>query len=348
MKASVEKQLREAAARINFTDPSFSFKTLRATAERISELTEANVESSYGFLLRGAVNEFANEAYRDHETIYTNFVAMQESKRLTEVYGGLYRSSLPQQVDAGEEFQESNFKGFERELRNHKFGRVEKFERELFDDDMTGQVRRRASDMGEGYRTFEEIYVLNRLFGLARTDEGVDVPASTYNSGSPFTTTIGNRPTSYVRLSQTAVEAAHVAIRKITDPVGRKFVVVPKVLVTSPDDELEAIRILGSPNMANANTDASTEPHTAMRVNPLRGKYTPFSSPFVKQYAWGLGDPRKGMVFQRRDPIEITQENPSSGDSFKKEVYAFRIRSRWESDWIEPRFFYVGNDGSQS
>jgi hypothetical protein len=202
MKPSQERALREVAAQIDYLDPNFSFHRLRAVAEQTAELIEANVESSYGYLLRGAVQEFATESYQDHPVIYPNLVTPIGSTKLTEVYGGLYRSALPSETDAGEEFQETNFKGFERELRNKKFGRIERFERELFDDDQTGQVRQRAGMMGEGYRTFEEIYVLNRIFNTARTEEGVDVPASTYGSGTVFSTTIGNRPSSFARFSQ--------------------------------------------------------------------------------------------------------------------------------------------------
>lgn len=345
MKPSQEKALKEVASQIDYLDPSFSFRALYQAAEKVSELTEANVESSYGFLLRGAVQEFANDVYQDHPVIHPDLVAYVDSSKRTEVYGGLYRSSLPEETEAGEEFKESNFKGFEREIRNRKFGRVEKFERELFDDDQTGQVRRRAGAMGEGYRTFEEIYVLNRLFGLARSEEGVEVPASTYGSGTVFSTAIGNRPSTFVRLSQAQIELAHVAIRNIKDPMGRKFVVVPRILICSTIDELEAKRILGSPQMANFSSDATAGP-MAMRINPLFGQYTPMSSPFVVDKAWALGDPKKGFVFQRRDPIEITQENPASGGSWRQEVYAYKIRSRWEADWVEPRFLYLGNDGS--
>jgi hypothetical protein len=344
MKPSQERALREAAANIDFLSPAFSFHQLRQVAVEAAELVEANVESSYAFLLRGAVQEFANDAYQDHPVIYPNLVTTVDSSKLTEIYGGLYRSNLPSEVDAGEEFQESNFKGFERELRNKKFGRVERFERELFDDDQTGQVRRRAGSMGEGYRTFEEIYVLSRLFNKARTEEGVEVSASNYNNGTVFdNATIGNRPSSYTRVSQGAIEAAHVAIRNIKDPTGRKFIVTPRVIVSSAFDELEIARILGSPLMANDTTSAGS---TALRVNPLQGKYTPYSSPFVPDYAWGIGDPKRGFVKQNRDAVEITQENPGSGDSFKKEIFAFRIRARWEADWVEPRFFFLGNDGS--
>lgn len=343
MKPSQERALREAASSIDFLSPTFSFRALERVAHEVAELVEANVESSYGFLLRGAIQEFSNDAYTDHPVIYPNLVTPVDSRKLTELYGGLYRSTLPSETDAGEEFQESNFKGFEREIRNKKFGRIEKFERELFDDDQTGQVRRRAGEMGEGYRTFEEIYILSRLFGVTRTEEGVDVPASTYNGGTPFTTTIGNKPNAYVRLTQGNLELAHVAMRGMLDPVGRKFVVTPRVLITSAVDELEAQRILGSPLMANA-----TSGELGLRINPLQGKYTPYSSVFVPTYAWAVGDPKKGFVLQRRDPIEVTQENPGSGDSFKKEVYAFRIRSRWEADWVESRFLYLGNDGTVS
>ena len=59
-----------------------------------------------------------------------------------------------------------------------------------------------------------------------------------------------------------------------------------------------------------------------------------------------LGDTKKGFVFQRRDPLEIVQESPNTGMGFEQEIYAFRGRERFEADWIEPRFAYLGNDGS--
>lgn len=351
MRPSVEKQLKEVAADIDYLSPEFSFRALRETAEHVSELVEANAAATFGYLMRGAIQEFANDIYKDVAVIYPAFVTEIGSRRRSEVYGGLHRTALPKHVDAGEKFQDTSFKGFERELVNQKFGHIETFERELFDDDQTGQVRSRAANIGEGFRIFEEIYVLKRLFGAAATEEGVEVAASSYDSGNVFTVAIGNRPGSYARLSQTTLEAAHVAMRKMVDPLGRKFLVVPNVLLVSVDDEMEAIRILNSPNMANVVTSGTvqgTNTATAQRVNPLMGKYTPYASPFIRQYAWMVGDMKRGFVFQRRDPMEVTQENPASGQSFQQEVYAFRARSRFEADWVEPRFAYLGNDGTAS
>jgi hypothetical protein len=298
--------LREAAKRIDFESPSLSFRRIREAANRLADLHEANSESTFAWLLRSAVQEFSNRVYTDMPVIYPNFVTEVTSRRRSEVYGGLYRPNLPNQVDAGEKFRDTSFKGFERELVNYK-----------------------------------EIFVISRLFGLERTEEGVDVPASTYNGGTVFSTTIGNRPTSFARLSDTTLEAAHVAARSITDPLGRKFLHTPKVLIVSPIDEFAAFRLINSPAMPT--TSAGT--FSAM-VNPLQGRYTVFSSPFVPSKAWLVGDPKRGFVFQRRDPLEIIQENPASGQSFIQEVYAFRGRERFNADWIEPRFAYLGNDGS--
>jgi hypothetical protein len=336
-------------SRIDFKADNFSFRNLREAAYRYSDhingdtpFREANAESTFAWLLRSAVQEFANDFYQNLPVIWPNLVTEVNSKRRSELYGGLYRPNIPKQVDAGEKFQDTTFKGFEREIVNYKFGFIESFERELFDDDQTGQVRSRASNLGEGFRVLEEVYVISRIFGAARSTEGIDVPASTL-TGGVYSTTKGNRPTSFVRFSATALEAAHVAFRNITDPIGRRFLVVPRVLLVSPIDEFEAWRQINSPWMANTATSS-----TANLANPLQGRYTVYSSPYVPTYAWTVGDPARGFVFQRRDPLEIIQENVASGHSFIQEVYAFRARERFEADWVESRFNYEGNDGSVS
>jgi len=326
-------------SKIDFKAESFSFKRLREAAYRYAELRETNAESTFAFLLRSAVQEFANDMYQNLPVVWPNLVSEVNSKRRSELYGGLYRPNIPKQVDAGEKFQDTTFKGYEREIVNYKFGFIETFERELFDDDQTGQVRSRASNLGEGFRVLEEVYVISRLFGAARTEEGIDVPASTL--ANVFTVAKGNRPAAFVRFSGTALEVAHVAFRGIRDPVGRRFLVVPKMLLVSPVDEMEAYRQINSPWMANLATSA-----TAAMINPLQGRYTVYSSPYVPTYAWLLGDFPRGFVFQRRDPLEIIQENAASGNSFIQEVYAFRARERFEADWVESRFAYEGNDGS--
>jgi len=338
-------KLREVASRIDYLDPSFSFHRLREAAGRLGNFYEANIEATYGWLLRSAVQEFANVVFRDLPVIFPNFVTEVRSSRRSEIYGGLYRPTLPKQVDNGEKFQDSAFKGFEREILNYKYGQLITFERELFDDDQTGQIRSRSADLGEGFRIFQEIYVLSRLLGLTRTEEGVKVGPSTYTgtagTGVVFSTLYGNRPAAYSVLSATSLESAHTNARRIVDPTGRKFLHVPTQLLVSPEDEFTALRLMNSTIMPITSTGTFSG-----QINPLYGRYTVFVSPFIPAKAWLIGDPKRGFVFQRRDNLEIVQEDPRSGNSFIMEVYAFRARERWEADWVEPRFAYLGNDGT--
>jgi hypothetical protein len=104
---------------------------------------------------------------------------------------------------------------------------------------------------------------------------------------------------------------------------------------------LTALRLMNSTIMAVTAASA-----VAGLVNPLAGRYTVYSSPFIEPKAWLLGDFKRGFVFQRRDPLEIIQENPNSGMGFEQEIYAFRARERFEADWIEPRVAWLGDDGS--
>jgi hypothetical protein len=46
--------------------------------------------------------------------------------------------------------------------------------------------------------------------------------------------------------------------------------------------------------------------------------------------------------------MSVLQENPASGQSFELDVMRWRTRSRFKPAWIDPRFWYRGNDGSAS
>jgi len=83
-----------------------------------------------------------------------------------------------------------------------------------------------------------------------------------------------------------------------------------------------------------------------MTVNPLQGLYKLLVSRFLPTKVWILGDPKKCLVFQRRDPLEIVQEHPASGTSFDIESYRFKSRSRFEVGMIDSRFNFLGDDGT--
>ena len=360
--ANYTNPIDAAAARINWFDPSLSFRRLRESAyNQAARLREANAESMFGQLLRAGIQTFAINSYNTVPVVYPDLVTEVTSRRYQEYYAPLFRPNLPKKVDRGQEFQDNPVLGLDRVLTNFKFGMLESFERELFDDDQTGQIKNRASQMGENFKIMEEIYVIGKVIGSGFTVQGVQVdpdvtagdtvPAGFAGTGT-YNTSKGNVPftvassVTFGRLNQPNLESADIALMNITDDLGNKFLVSPNTLLASPIDKFVGAKLLNSTLQPSVPTANAGDTGYVMTINPLQGLYKLLISRFMPSKAWILGDPKKCVVFQRRDPLEIVQENPASGASFSMEVYRFKSRSRFEVGMIDSRFMFEGDDGS--
>jgi len=341
--------------RVAWDDPSLSLRRLReSTVNHAARLREANPESSFGQLLRAGIQTFAINSYDAVPVVYPDLVTEVTSRRFQEYYAPLFRPNVPKMVLRGQRFQENPAAGLDRVLTNFKFGMIEGFERELFDDDQTGQIKNRASQMGENFKIMEEIYVMGKIIGSGQTNQGVLVPADVTfadaftgtGNGSYNTAPKANRPATFARLSQANLEAGDIALANIVDDLNNKFLVTPNTLLVSTTDKFVAAKLLNStlqPSVPSATSDSTGY---VMTINPLQGLYKLLVSRFIPSKTWILGDPKKALVFQRRDPLEIVQEQPASGQSFDIEAYRFKARSRFEVGMIDSRFLWLGDDGT--
>jgi len=350
----------EVARKIDWFSPNLSIRHLRESVRQsCRRLREANAESSFGQLLRAGVQTFAINSYENVPVVYPDLVTEVSSRRFQEYYAPMFRPNLPKRVERGQRFQDNTAAGLSRVLTNFKVGMIEGFERELFDDDQTGQIKNRASQMGENFKIMEEIYVMGKIYGSGQTVQGVTVdPDVTYvqdaslvtgtGNGSYNTAPKGNRPTTFARLSQSNLEQADINLMNIVDDLGNKFLVTPNTLLASITDKFVAAKLLNSTLQPSVPATSADSTGYVMTVNPLQGLYKLLISRFFVTKAWILGDPKKCLIFQRRDPLEIIQENPASGNSFEFESYRFKARSRFEVGMIDSRFLYMGDDGTES
>lgn len=332
----------------------FSIKSFRegcyAVANRKS--MEAQAELAFGQLLRAGVQNTFNDLYQAAPTVYEALVKMTGSNKRQEFFAPLERAGFPKRVPTQGSFPETNFQGLDIELVNEKTGMMLAFERELIDDDQTGQITQLAGQAGENARIYEEVYVMAKLFDTEIAFDGETMAKSqtygtVYSATGIHGTGLGINSVGNGRMSQTKLEQAYILAQKMVDRSGRPIVVMPNVLVTSAQDIFLAKVLLNSAYNPSGAAAAGVA-GGAFSVNPIQNLAGVVSSRFVPDYKALLLQASKGFAFQRRDPTEVVQENPQSGPAFSQEVFRFKQRSRWVADFIDPKFGILINANGAS
>ena len=346
---------------------------------------EANSETALGFLVRKGVQTAANDWYQTAARAWQDYCRTASSTTVAEWYAPLYPSVIADRVDRGQEFPEGRVIGEDSHLVNQKFGLIEAFDRELFDDDQTGQIRQRAERLGGSMAITESVWSSSRFVGTSRTYANVTVPASGYSTTdingtavtTPFSATLygsasGNRPSSYGILGMGSIKIGYIQLLNAVDPLQNKIITNPNCLLVSSQDKINADLLLapgGYPaviGQSAGTTDPGTLGGTGIATTATQGVLAGFPggygspNPFagmgikvcLERYladsVWAFGEAGKGLIFQERDPLEIVQEGPNTGASFSFDAIRFRSRRRFEVDWVGggSRFWYLGSDGS--
>ena len=336
--------------------------------DRHTQMREATSASAFGQLLRAGVQTIANDFYLRTAISWPSYVREYASNKRAEYHAPLFGSKLPQRTSPQEPYKETGIVGQDIELINYKYMGGESIERELWEDDQTGQIRQRAQNLGEAQRLIEEIYSAGRMLGLTNFSvANFGVPASNWQgvnanqtkitvpySPNLYATGSGNMPGTFAQLSASALAAGIATLMGATDPFGIKIMVKPNKLVVSVNDALRAKPLLNSPMNPSVQGVGGTTYNNQLggtiggiaMENMFKGLLDFDVNYFFPAWAWTLGEAKKGPVFQRRTPMEVVQEVPNSGASFDLDAIRWRTRSRWEMDWISPYFWYLGNPGT--
>lgn len=362
-----------------WTSPTFRVRPWFESARRAcGKFSEANSMSALGFLIRKGVQILANDWYRQVPRVYDQYVLTNDSTTYAEWYAPLYPSQVAGRVGRGGRFPEGKVIGEESHLVNQKFGMIEAFERELFDDDMTGQIRTRSANLAQSIVVTESFYNIRRFIGVSAELGDLTVPASIYSTTNYQGTTVsvpwsktlyasdrGNRLQTYAALNLTGLKDAYTISLSATDPLNNRIIVNADTLLHGVYDALHAPMLVkppagvpyypavigesGSKQGGTGTTGASAGfPGGIMGANPFLGLgINPVMERYAPDWFWAFGQRARGFVMQRRDPLEIIQENPTSGDAFNFDAIRFRSRTRFESDWIGggSRFWVLGNPG---
>ena len=345
----------------NFKSPFFSWKGLREGAYGLAKrhMMEAQSEGVFNALLRAGINTITNGWYETVDTNHESICAMTTSTHAIEPYTPVHRGSVPRRVPRGTPFPEVRVAGpLDIQLLNEKYGAICAIEKELIDDDQSGIIMQRVQDVGPNMAILEDAWAFQRFLGTAGSYGGDTIPASqTYTTVWSTALTGGgsNRLASYTAFTSDEVQALDILLMQQKDLLGNFMMVNPNTLLVGTNLKFAARTLLNSewyPSttaIKAGGTGTTTNIGASYAKNVLDGAYNLVVSRFfdtVNHRAYALGEAGKGIVFQVREGLSTVQENPQSGPAFSQDEFRFRSKARWAVDWVDPRFWALGSDGS--
>lgn len=339
----------------------FSFKKLR---EKISSLREADSASAYTQFLRAGVQSIVNAMYESTPTTFEDWVTVIPSSKDTELYAPLHGVAFPRQVGPSVKYPELGSAALDIKLQNRKFGSIYSLQRELLDDDQTGQFQKQAGIMGEYLRLVAEVWVYGKLASVSGgcSYQDLKIPTSETKPADeavyPWSTSLigggATRPAAFGAFNQSNLQAGLYSLMGQKNLLGIIMAVAPNRILISPKNQFDAAVLLNSSYYPTGATAGATG--GAFSINPIKGiadltvvryMFDQTGAVNPQSKAWYLVDDSKPwFVMQVREAVVVEQENPASGASFEQDEVRFKARSRFQSDFIDPRFAWQGNDGS--
>lgn len=350
------------AEKFPVSKPNFSWKKFRE-----KNMRETNSASVNPQLLRAGVQAAVNNLYPAVPTTYEKWTHVIQSGKDTELYAPLNALTFLGELGEGEKYIESSVVGLDIKLRNKKFGQMMPVTKELIDDDQTGQFAQKVGDMADYAAQLWEVYAYGKLASLSGgcSYGGLTVPhsetrpstESTYPyTASGFSAGGGvNRPGSFGALTQANVQAGFTGLENMLNLQGLKMAVDANTIMCGPLNRFSLATLLNS-NFYPSGAAAAGSIGGSLAINVLQGIAEPVISRFMfdnsgsanaSSKAWYICDSSKpAFIVQIRTAAEVVQEDTASGASFERDVYRWKLCVRGNADYIDPRFFWQGNDGS--
>ena len=333
---------------------------------------ESDSGSNFPQVLRAGVQSIVNSMYLTVPVTYESWTTTVNSTKDTELYAPLHGVSFLREVGKKEIYSESYAAGLDIKLVNRKYGTIWGVEKELLEDDQTGQFAKQASLLGEYCRQAGEVIAYAKLAGkftggAIANYAGMVVPntetqpANEANypytsSNAPFQGGGSNRPVAFGALTQTNVQNGFIGLMEQLNLLGLKMSVDPDTILISPFYRFDLAVLLNSSAYPSVPSATPGAVGTTFAFNPIesiakavisRFMFTNTGTVTTASKAWYIIDSKKPcFVMQMRQAAEVEQEAPTAGDSFNRDVIRFKCSTRMNGDWIDPRFCWQGSDGS--
>jgi len=357
---------------INIMSPDFSVARFYQECEaacRSGKFRETEPLAAFGALLRMGINMVANSWYQLTPTVYEQIAAITPSSHAIEPYAPMHRGGKPKRTAPSEPTKEQGLIApFDIQIMNAKFTAITSVPEEMIKWDQTGQIQERVMDIGPNMEQYKDAYLAGKFINSSTTQASFDGELIPLSATQPKTETSATWPwsvallgggktrlTTYTAFTQQMIINLDTLLFNQVDANGNKLVVNPDTIFIGSGLRFPVRQLMNSawyPSTASisSSTGLATGTDTALGTshaeNVLKGLYNPVESRYLPAKAYAIGQAHKGLVCQVASGLSVVQENPMSGDSFNKGEIRFKAQQYWEMDWLDPRFWALGSDGT--
>lgn len=266
--------------------------------------------------------------------MWKDLATVVQSTQASEEYGWL--SQVPVMREWIDERKVTALGEYGFALKNKKWESTIGFEREVLEDDQTGNVKVRILQMVEqAYGHYDKL--IFELIADGEVGKSYDGAAfyGTHNSGGTTFTNLGE-----AALSAEALEAAIATMMRIPLDNGEPAMVKPTHLLVPPELWWTAKRLVHSAMSPEVGTGQNA-------INPLFGELIPVASPRLSSNTeWHLLDNSHAVrpfVLQQRIAPELHALDGTEGvteTDFLRDIYLYGIRARHNAGYGLPHFAY--------
>ncbi len=281
--------------------------------------------ANFAELLEPGLRTIFGMSYNEWPQEYTRIFEVRDSNKQTEHTLSMAGFGLVPVKPQGQAIAyQDPIQGFKQSLTHLTYGLGFTVTREMFDDDLYGEIRAlpRALAMS-GTQTVETVAanILNRAFNASYTGRDSKVLCATdhpLENGS----TLKNRPTTHADLSVTSFEQAMIDIGDFVNGSGLKIAAIPQRLICTTSNERTAKEILNSElTPENANN----------AINVFRNKVSLEINHYLTDPdAWFIQtNVPEGLIFYWRRRPDFTRDNDADSQNAKF-LQTFRFICGWD------------------
>lgn len=350
-------------------DRNFSYREAAKKLAANDKFREADTTTLLPQLLRAGVQQLALRGYQTMETSFERWVTTVPSKLKEELYAPSHGPAFPREVGERVKYPTVGIAALDLKLPNRKYGSIYEVSKELVKYDQTGQIIEGSTLLGQYLKILQEVLCYAKLASVANMVYAQFTPPASetkpsYETAYPWAPSATplkgggvTRPTSFGVLTSLNIQAGITALRRQKNLQGLIMPIVVDQLIVGSNNEFNAKLIANSafyPQNVSGVADKGTG---AFGINVLQGAFDIVMTQFMfkndgtclgDSLAWYLTSSKAGgkFVMQIAEAVAVEQEAINSGTSFEEDTYRYKGSMMGNADFVDPRWFWQGNDGS--